>query len=158
MAMAIGTAISSPARRHQEEAADDAGAHERDPDQHREGPGCGAVPPEQADARDRAQRQEEREVEGVDRVARDAGLDEVGRQDAGRARRRDLAEPQQPEQGADPDKERRRGAPVQAVGRRLRPPRPPARPASTRLQRDRPKMAMWTAVSGFIATEKAKIA
>ena len=33
-----------------------------------------------------------------------------------------------------------------------------ARPASSRLHSDRPKMAMWTAVSGFIATANAKIA
>jgi uncharacterized membrane protein len=33
-----------------------------------------------------------------------------------------------------------------------------SRPASRRLHRDRPKMAMWTTVSGFIATANAKIA
>ena len=62
-----GSATCPSETRDQEEGAEDAGPHQRDPDQHREGDGPGGRPTQDADARDDAEGQEEGKVERIHR-------------------------------------------------------------------------------------------
>lgn len=61
------------------------------------------VPPKRGYACECRERQEEREIEGIDRVRRQAGVDDIYRRATGRQGRRDLTEPERCEETGDSD-------------------------------------------------------